>query len=313
MVGAGASASRTFRVIKGAGTVVATATILLAETTPVGLQKAFTVTAAEAEFDDDDTLTVDFASGGTAFSAGAGNLIIQYRQSPSARPDHMAGPASGVPAPFPEDTMQIIKNPDGTITIQIPRGDESYDPKTGTLVSEVTLAAKEWETAQKPVEGRGLTWGKAGWLNSLTLPAGLRDLVAQGDSELDYSAGQPDRPAIFKQLDEAATEMGDDAPPVSVTYAAPMIAADEPDHPLGTPTWGASSPAAYRSPTNARNPRPEKESRKAFEQAQTDRAKLSAEDATQAEKDAKAEADADAKAKAEADAAARTRPVEARK
>jgi hypothetical protein len=82
VVGTGTSASRTFRVLKGASTVVATATLLLADTTPVGAQKAFTVTSADATFDDDDTLTVDFASGGTAFTAGQGNLVIQYRQKP---------------------------------------------------------------------------------------------------------------------------------------------------------------------------------------------------------------------------------------
>lgn len=80
IVGTGTSASRTFRVLKGASTVVATATLVLADTDTLGKRKAFTVTAADAEFDDDDTLTVDFASGGTAFTAGAVNLIIQFRQ-----------------------------------------------------------------------------------------------------------------------------------------------------------------------------------------------------------------------------------------
>lgn len=80
VAGTGVAASRTFRVLKGASTVVATRTLVLADTATVGARAAFTVTAADAEFDDDDTLTVDFASGGTAFTAGAVNLLIQYRQ-----------------------------------------------------------------------------------------------------------------------------------------------------------------------------------------------------------------------------------------
>lgn len=82
VAGTGASASRTFRVIKGASTVVATVTLALADTATVGALKAFTVTSANADFSDTDTLTVDFASGGTAFTAGAGVLLVQYRQQP---------------------------------------------------------------------------------------------------------------------------------------------------------------------------------------------------------------------------------------
>lgn len=82
VAGTGASASRTFRVVKGASTVVATATIVLADTDVVGEQKAFTVTAANADFSDTDLLTVDFTAGGTAFTAGAGVIVIQYRQQP---------------------------------------------------------------------------------------------------------------------------------------------------------------------------------------------------------------------------------------
>jgi hypothetical protein len=80
VAGTGSGASRTYRVVKGASTVAATATILLAETDTVGKEKAFTVTAADATFSDTDTLTVDFANGGTAFTAGAVNLVIVYRQ-----------------------------------------------------------------------------------------------------------------------------------------------------------------------------------------------------------------------------------------
>lgn len=81
IAGTGTAASRVFRVVKGASTVAATATLLLADTTPVGKLKAFTVTAADAGFDDADTLTVDFpAAGAVAFTAGAVWLDIQYRQ-----------------------------------------------------------------------------------------------------------------------------------------------------------------------------------------------------------------------------------------
>lgn len=82
VAGTGTSASRTFRVLKGASTVVATATLILADTATVGAEKALTVTAANAKYGDTDTLTVDFASGGTAFTAGALAMTIVYRQSP---------------------------------------------------------------------------------------------------------------------------------------------------------------------------------------------------------------------------------------
>lgn len=82
VAGAGASASKTFRVLKGASTVVATKTLVLAETDTLGEQVTFTITPADATFSDTDTLTVDFAAGGTAFSAGAVNMTIVYRQHP---------------------------------------------------------------------------------------------------------------------------------------------------------------------------------------------------------------------------------------
>ena len=79
VAGTGTSASRVFRVVKGASTVVATATLLLADTDTVGKEKAFTVTAANANFTDADTLTIDFPSAGAvAFTAGQVNLIITY-------------------------------------------------------------------------------------------------------------------------------------------------------------------------------------------------------------------------------------------
>ena len=81
-VGVGIGASRTLRVLKGASTVAATGTVTEAGTATLGAETALTVTAANAEFSDSDKLTVDFASGGTAFTAGALNLCIVYRQRP---------------------------------------------------------------------------------------------------------------------------------------------------------------------------------------------------------------------------------------
>lgn len=80
VAGAGAGATRVFRVLKGASTVVATKTMALADTDTVGKAVAFTVTAADAAFTDTDVLTVDFpAAGATAYTAGAVNLTIVYR------------------------------------------------------------------------------------------------------------------------------------------------------------------------------------------------------------------------------------------
>jgi len=79
VAGTGAGASRTLRVLKGASTVVATGTVTLAGTDTLGEPVTMTVTPADATFLDGDVLTVDFASGGTAFTAGALNMAIRYR------------------------------------------------------------------------------------------------------------------------------------------------------------------------------------------------------------------------------------------
>lgn len=79
VAGTGAGASRTFRVLKNASVVAATRTLVLADTAAVGQTVDYTVTAADATFDDDDTLTLDVAAGGTAFTAGQGYVEIQYR------------------------------------------------------------------------------------------------------------------------------------------------------------------------------------------------------------------------------------------
>jgi hypothetical protein len=81
IAGTGAGATRALRILKGASTVVATGTVTLANTATLGAEIALTVTAADATFDDDDVLTVDFAAG-TAFTAGALNLVITFRERP---------------------------------------------------------------------------------------------------------------------------------------------------------------------------------------------------------------------------------------
>ncbi len=80
VAGTGAGATRTFRILKGASTVVATATVTLASQATVGGKLAMTVTTADAHFEPGDLLTVDWASGGTAFTAGAINLLAVIRQ-----------------------------------------------------------------------------------------------------------------------------------------------------------------------------------------------------------------------------------------
>ena len=82
VAGAGAAATRTLRVLKGASTVVASVAVALADTQTLGAEKVVPVTAANATLRDTDPLTVDFASGGTAFTAGQLNLVITYRQHP---------------------------------------------------------------------------------------------------------------------------------------------------------------------------------------------------------------------------------------
>lgn len=79
VAGVGAGATRTLRVVKNAATVVASATITLAGTATPGTLIDLPVTAADAEFLDGDTFTVDMPAGGTAFTAGAVNLIVNLR------------------------------------------------------------------------------------------------------------------------------------------------------------------------------------------------------------------------------------------
>lgn len=83
VAGTNSGATRAFRVLKGASTVVASGTITLAGTATVGAVIDIPVTAANAEYDDNDTLTIDWPSAGaSAFTAGALNVIVVYRQTP---------------------------------------------------------------------------------------------------------------------------------------------------------------------------------------------------------------------------------------
>jgi hypothetical protein len=84
IAGVGSSATRTLRVLKGAATVVATGAITEAGTSDLGEQTALTVTddGETNHYEPGDLLTVDFASGGTAFTAGAGNLALLLRTRP---------------------------------------------------------------------------------------------------------------------------------------------------------------------------------------------------------------------------------------
>ncbi len=80
----GASASRTFNVRKGSatGTVLATATVILADLSTVGAVKDIPVvtTAGVADFVDGDTLTIEWATAGAvAYTAGTFHVVVRSR------------------------------------------------------------------------------------------------------------------------------------------------------------------------------------------------------------------------------------------
>lgn len=81
----GSSASQTIRLLKNAATVVATKAIILADTGTIGAIIDMPVTAANAEYTDADTLTVDMTASGTAFTAGTALVYIQYRELPQKK------------------------------------------------------------------------------------------------------------------------------------------------------------------------------------------------------------------------------------
>lgn len=84
----GAGATRLFRVVKGASTVVASKTIALADATPIGkvIDLTMASTVGDRSFDDDDTLTVDSpAADSVSFTAGELEFYITYLQRPQAK------------------------------------------------------------------------------------------------------------------------------------------------------------------------------------------------------------------------------------
>ncbi len=79
---AGSGATRTFNLEINATDVAGTATaIALADANAVGAVKALTAPTVNAAFDADDTISVEVAAGGTAFSAGAGAFVLLVEQS----------------------------------------------------------------------------------------------------------------------------------------------------------------------------------------------------------------------------------------
>lgn len=80
----GAGASRTFNVRKGTatGTVMATATVVLADLSTVGVGKVIAVstTAGAADIADSDALTIEWATAGAvAYTAGTFHVAVQIR------------------------------------------------------------------------------------------------------------------------------------------------------------------------------------------------------------------------------------------
>jgi hypothetical protein len=84
IVATGAGASRTFNVRKGiaTGTVMATATVVLADLNAVGAVKDIPVSTVvgAADFVDTDTLTIEWATAGAvAFTAGTFHVFVRVR------------------------------------------------------------------------------------------------------------------------------------------------------------------------------------------------------------------------------------------
>lgn len=88
IAGAGAGATRTFRVVKGASTVVASGTIALAATTLGAVINIPITSLADATWNELDTLTIDVAGGGTSFTTLRleFQLIWQVRAQQQGRP-----------------------------------------------------------------------------------------------------------------------------------------------------------------------------------------------------------------------------------
>ena len=86
IAGTGGGATRNMRLLKGTA-VAASYTHTLAGTATLGTQMtwALSTTVDDYRWGDADTLSLDFASGGTAFSAGKVNVLIQYLQRQQQR------------------------------------------------------------------------------------------------------------------------------------------------------------------------------------------------------------------------------------
>lgn len=81
--GAGASATRLFRVIKNTATVAASATIVLANTQTKGTVVSMTLGAKDDRtFSDADTISIDVTAAGTSFSTLTGNIEIEWLVKP---------------------------------------------------------------------------------------------------------------------------------------------------------------------------------------------------------------------------------------
>lgn len=88
--GAGAGATRLFRVVKTSGTtdyVAASATIALASTQTKGAVTAFTLSTTPSDYEwfDADKLTLDVTGAGTQFTTLTGNWYLQFRTRAQAR------------------------------------------------------------------------------------------------------------------------------------------------------------------------------------------------------------------------------------
>lgn len=85
VAGTGSGATRTVQIKKNS-TVVASAAITLAATSDIGEETVITPPTGDGRyFGDNDVLTVDFPNSGTAFTAGAGILVLLLRQRPQDR------------------------------------------------------------------------------------------------------------------------------------------------------------------------------------------------------------------------------------
>ena len=80
----GAGASRVLNVRKGtgSGTVVGTATLLLADLGTIGTVKGYVVNTSNVPYDDADTLSMQIDSGGTSMTAGTFIFLLTFREQP---------------------------------------------------------------------------------------------------------------------------------------------------------------------------------------------------------------------------------------